>query len=337
MKAGSTSGGTKPLDPRAAVTDETVRGTLPTVTVGETYAPEPVSLVADLAQLFKLRVTGMVVLTSCAGVFLAARNTGTLPPLIFLKIVIGIALVSGASSVLNQVMERESDGRMSRTRNRPLPAGRMSPKTGLSIGVSALIAGTAFLAFTTNLLSGTLALLTALAYVFIYTPLKKKTPLSTLAGAFPGAMPPLIGWTAVTGELGWKPLVLFAIMFFWQFPHFLAIAWLYREDYERAQIRMRPVTDPTGHSTIAEILFAGLMLIPVSVLPFWLGLGGKAYLVSAVVLGVGYLIFGFRLAALRMPPSAAYTKKYARQLLQASVIYLPLLFIVMMASRAGAR
>jgi protoheme IX farnesyltransferase len=181
-----------------------------------------------------------------------------------------------------------------------------------------------------NPLTALLAAATAIAYCFVYTPLKTKSPASTFIGAFPGAMPAVLGWTGVTGKFEWETLALFAIGFFWQFPHFFAIAWLYREDYERAGIRMLPVVRPDGEGTIRRILGYGAALIPISLLPTYLGMAGRAYFVGAIILGLGYLFFGVRLAMLKLPATSAQSKVAARNLLKASVIYLPLLLILMM-------
>jgi protoheme IX farnesyltransferase len=203
--------------------------------------------------------------------------------------------------------------------------------TGVSVGVI----GAAVLFLANNPLTSLLAIVTALAYVFIYTPLKVMSPISTFVGAFPGAMPVVLGWTAVTGKLEWETWALFAIGFLWQFPHFFAIAWLYREDYERAGIRMLPVVRPDGEGTIRRILGYGTALIPVSLLPTYLGMAGRAYFFGAIALGLAYLFFGVRLAMLKLPATSAQSKKAARQLLQASVIYLPLLLGLLMIDGAN--
>jgi heme o synthase len=325
----------RPLRARK-VTDETLRGVAPTKTVGETRAKKPVSRFDDLLTLFKIRVTSMVVLTGLLGFFLASRKTGI--DVMTWKMVatlLGIGIVSGGAAALNQGIEWRQDGKMARTKDRPVPSGRMRQQTAIILGLLTVGGGCGLLWAMTNPLTALLTFATAAAYVLVYTPLKMITPVSTLVGAFPGAMPPVLGWTAVTGSLDPESLALFAILFFWQFPHFLAIAWLYRDDYERAGIKMRPVVDQTGRITITEILANGLVLIPVSLAPVLLGLGHWPYAVAAMLLGVGYLIFGVRLAMLRLPPSAASTKKHARQLLQASVIYLPLLVVALIAN--GAR
>jgi protoheme IX farnesyltransferase len=311
--------------------ETTLGGIRPTMTVGETYAPSPVSVVSDTFALFKPRVTSLVVLSAWAGYYMAAREYNA--PRFDLHLganLLGIALVSSCAATLNQILERREDARMLRTRNRPLPAKRMNVRPAAIIGTLIGVAGTTLLALVNNPLTALLALATAVAYCFVYTPLKVKSPISTFVGAFPGAMPAVLGWVGVTGRFDWESLALFAIGFFWQFPHFLAIAWLYREDYERAGIRMLPVVKPDGESTIRRILGYGAALIPISLMPTYLGIAGRAYFLGAVILGVGYLYFGLRLAMLKLPATSALSKKQARQLLQASVIYLPLLFILMM-------
>jgi heme o synthase len=318
------------------VDDETIRGVAPTKTVGEARARKPVSITQDLLTLFKIRVTSLVVLTSALGYFLAARKMHV--DVLTWKMTVtllGIGVVSGGAAALNQAIEWRQDGKMSRTKDRPVPSGRMAQRTALMLGLLAVAGGCGMLWAVTNPLTAVLTLATAAAYVLIYTPLKMMTPVSTLVGAFPGAMPPVLGWTAITGSVDPESLALFAILFFWQFPHFLSIAWLYRDDYERAGIRMRPVVDQTGRITLTEILANGVVLIPVSLAPVLLGMGGWPYIAAAVLLGIGYLAFGIRLAMLRQPPSAASTKRHARQLLQASVIYLPLLVVALIAD--GAR
>ena len=315
---------------------ETASGIAPIKSVGESYVA-PVSRLADYASLCKPRVTSMVVLTAWAGFYLAAKKSG-MPPfsLSLVETLAGVGLVACGASAMNQVLEREADARMLRTRMRPIPAGRMGHEHATAAALLMALAGTLLLALTTNVLTGALALGTAASYCFVYTPLKKVGPISTFVGAFPGAMPAVLGWTAVTGSLEWKALALFAIVFFWQFPHFLAIAWLYREDYERAGILMLPVVDESGSSTVRQILLYGAALIPVSLLPFFLHMSGWIYFAGAILMGAMYLWFGIRLARLRLPPGAAASKKEARELLQASVIYLPLLLILLMVTRTAA-
>lgn len=319
---------------RTAAHDETTSGLRPTQTVGEAHALPSVSRMADLAELFKVRVTLMVVLTAWVGYFYGTQKS-VLPAtsVHLIWTLLGVGLVSAGAGAINQVLERAGDQLMTRTRNRPIPSNRMSVRTASILGWAAIATGTLLLSFTSNWLTGGLALATALMYCFVYTPLKKVAPISTFVGAFPGAVPPALGWTAVRGELEWEALILFAIVFFWQFPHFLAIAWLYRDDYEKAGIRMLPVVDKSGDETVRQILVYGALLIPVSVAPFLLGMSGPIYPAGAILLGIAYFYFGWRLAVLRLPPTAASSKGHARQLLQASVIYLPLLIGLMVAER----
>ena len=199
---------------------------------------------------------------------------------------------------------------------------------GLILG----LVGLCQLAFFVNPLTAFLAAFTLASYVFIYTPLKRFTTLCTLVGAFPGAMPGVLGWTAARGQLEWGTLVLFAILFVWQFPHFFSIAWLYREDYEKGGIKMLPVVEEDGRSTARRILVYSVILIPVSLLPSYMGMAGKIYLVGALVLGFAMLYFGIRLAFLNLPLATARSKMRARHVLQATVIYLPLLFALMMGN-----
>jgi protoheme IX farnesyltransferase len=186
------------------------------------------------------------------------------------------------------------------------------------------------LALTTNVLSGVLALATAVTYLGLYTPLKKISPISTFVGAFPGAMPPLLGWTAIRGKLEPEAIILFLIVFFWQFPHFQAIAWMYRDDYEAAGVKMLPVVDKAGHSVIRQMLVYASTLIPVSLMPAVLRMSGKIYLGGALVLGLAFLWFVWRLARTKLPTTSPDSRKLARQLLQASITYLPILFAFMM-------
>jgi len=317
------------------VADATSRGVGPTKMIGETAPYEHPSFVGDISQLFKFRITVLLVLCASIGTMLAERKSGlpyftsTLAFVLF-----GIFLTASGAAAINELMEIEADGRMSRTRWRPLPAGRMSIPFAAAAASLTTLAGTAILMSLTNVLTGMLTLSTVLFYGFCYTPLKKITPWCTFIGAIPGAMPPLLGWTAIRGRLEPEAFALFAIQFCWQFPHFHAISWLYREDYERAHIKMLPVVDLTGKRTLFQILSYGVLLIPVSIMPYLLRMGGVIYVTGAVILGLLYLTFGIRLAMLKLPPMAAHSKRQARQLLQASVIYLPLLFGLLAANGA---
>jgi heme o synthase len=301
----------------------------------ETPAPPVVlkknSLLGDYLQLFKVRVTALIVVTAWTGFYMGAAASGVSSlSRALLNALLGIGATCAGSAALNEVFERDIDARMRRTRNRPLPAGRMSLATGLTAGVLATVAGSVFLALTTNVLTGVLAFATAVVYLAFYTPLKRISPVSTFVGAFPGAMPPLLGWTAIRGKLELEAVFLFLIVFFWQFPHFQAIAWMYRDDYEAAGIKMLPVVDHAGHSVIRQMLAYCSTLISVSLVPALLGMTGTVYMVGALVLGLAFLWFVLRLARTKLPTTSPDSRKFARQLLQASVLYLPLLFALMM-------
>jgi protoheme IX farnesyltransferase len=263
-------------------------------------------------------------LTSAAGFALASR--GPVDYVLFAHALIGIGLLSSGIGTLNQFIERDLDGLMRRTSDRPLPSGRLLPIEALWFGVLLTAGAEVYLAALVNTLTSVLGLFVIAGYLFVYTPLKTRTSLSTAIGAFPGAMPPLMGWTAARGEIDIAAWVLFAILFLWQFPHFLAIAWMYREDYGRAGIRMLPVVEPDGRVTGQQIILYALMLVPVSLLPTVLGISGKLYLVAAFVLGGLFLASSIRAALSK-------SNQHARQLLLASVLYLPLLFGVMVLNR----
>jgi protoheme IX farnesyltransferase len=291
------------------------------------------SLLRDYAELTKLRVTSLIVMTAWCGYFFGAHKSGE-SWLTFglLHALIGIGLVSSGTAALNEVMEHDIDAHMRRTALRPLPAGRMSMTHAILVGSIASVGGSIYLAVFTNPLTGLLTLLTSAIYLVAYTPLKRISPICTFVGAFPGAMPGVLGWTAARGRLEWGTLVLFGILFVWQFPHFFSIAWLYREDYAKGGIKMLPVVEDDGRSTAWRILAYSVILIPLSVLPTFMGMAGKIYLVGAVVLGLTLLYFGMRLAYLKLPLLSPQSKMRARHLLQATVIYLPLLFALMMGN-----
>jgi len=238
----------------------------------------------------------------------------------------GIALLSSGIATLNQYIERDLDSLMRRTADRPLPSGKLHPNEALIFGWTLTIVAEVYLALMVNPLSALLGLTVIAGYLFAYTPLKTRTTLSTMVGAFPGAVPPLIGWAAARGEIGLEAWVLFAILFLWQFPHFLAIAWMYREDYGRAGILMLPVVDPDGRVTAQQIVVYTVLLLPVSLLPTVLGTSGKIYFVGAIVLGLLFLYSSVRAAMSK-------SRQEAKRLLLASVIYLPLLFILMVVNR----
>src|SRR6202163_4367956 len=224
-----------------------------------------VSRVRDYAELTKARVTILIVLTAWCGYFLGAHKLGVSSWSVGLfHALLGVALVSSGTAALNEVLESNVDARMRRTALRPLPSGRMSRAHGAAVGLALTLGGSAYLAINSNLLTGLLVFLTSLVYLKVYTPLKKVSPMFTFVGAFPGAMPVVLGWTAARGKLEVETLILFAIMFVWQFPHFFSIAWLYREDYAQGDIRMLPVVESDGKSTVWRILAYSAALIPVS-------------------------------------------------------------------------
>ncbi|MSO20525.1 MAG: protoheme IX farnesyltransferase [Acidobacteria bacterium] len=284
------------------------------------------TVMADFAELTKPSVTGLILFSTVIGFYLA--SSGSLDFALLFHTLLGTGLVAGGTAALNQYWERDTDALMYRTRNRPLPAGRMQAWKALAFGAGLALAGTIYLIWFVNGLSSLLAAATLISYLFLYTPLKTRTPHSTLVGSFPGAIPPLIGWAAVAGELPLAAWVLYAILFLWQFPHFLAIAWLYQEDYARASIVMLPVAEPDGKSTGRQIILCTLALLPVSLVPTWLGVTGNIYLVGTLLAGFGYLYYGL-LAARRK------TKPDARRLLLASVIYLPIIYALMLIDKVN--
>ena len=280
--------------------------------------------IAAYAELTKPRITFLIVLTSAAGFALASPGAVNYSAL--LSAMFGIALLSSGIATLNQYIERDLDSLMRRTADRPLPSGKLHPNEALVFGWTLTVVAEVYLALMVNPLSALLGLTVIAGYLFAYTPLKTRTTLSTMVGAFPGAVPPLIGWAAARGEIGLEAWVLFAILFLWQFPHFLAIAWMYREDYGRAGILMLPVVEPEGRVTAQQIVVYTVLLLPVSLLPAALGTSGKIYLVGAMVLGLLFLYSSVRAAMSK-------SRQEAKRLLLASVIYLPLLFILMVVNR----
>lgn len=309
---------TQPLDPGAApaqVTRRTGAG----------------ALAHDYSELVKARVTTLIIMTAWCGFYFGALKMGvTTVSWTLLNALLGIGLVSGGTAAMNEVVERDLDALMRRTSRRPLVTGSMSVWHATTVSLVMILGGTAYLAFTTNWLTAALTLATSIVYLLAYTPLKRVAPICTFIGAFPGAMPPVLGWTAIRGRLDPEALVLFAILFFWQFPHFHSIALLYKEDYERANIRMLPVVEPDGRSTAREILLYSSALIPVTLAPTLLGMAGKTYFVGAFVLGAAVFYCSLRIWRSKLEPARPQSKMLARQLLQATVFYLPLLFALMM-------
>jgi protoheme IX farnesyltransferase len=299
-------------------------------------AGETASRIADYRELFKVRVTAMVMLTAWAGFYLGSMQSGissVQPGLV--EALVGIGMVSAGAAALNECLERKLDAKMIRTSNRPMAAGRIGLAHGISLGLIFIIAGALWLTHSTNVMTGTLTLITAFTYVTIYTPLKRYTSLATFVGAFPGAMGPLLGWTAARGRIEWPAVALFGILFVWQFPHFMAISWLYREDYARAGIKMLPVIQPDGWSTVLEALTYAVLMIPVSLLPVYLHIAGMYYGVAAAILGLVYLGYTIRFSRITRARSTIESKMYARDLLKVSVIYLPLLLTALMLNAKG--
>lgn len=279
---------------------------------------------ADLVELTKPRITTMVAVTTAAGFVMAG---GSLDLLLLLHTLVGTALVASGAGALNHVVERDVDARMRRTADRPLASGRLDPDLGLLWAVLLSVAGVTWLAVGVNLLTSLIGALTLAGYVFVYTPMKRLTSLATIVGAVPGAMPPLMGWTAARDTLDPGAWVLFAILFLWQLPHFLAIAWMYRVDYERGGMPMLPVLDPQGERTGRQAVLYAAALVPVSLLPTPLGLTGGVYFAGALALGVGFLAAALAFQSRR-------TNKAARKLLLVSVLYLPLILAAMLLDSA---
>jgi protoheme IX farnesyltransferase len=282
------------------------------------------SRLADYLELTKPRVAVLVLFTVAAGVWLGSAGAADLVCLV--HAVLATGLIAGGASALNQLLERHSDALMRRTESRPLPAGRLQPAEVLVFGLALGVGGLVYLAAAVRQpLAVLVAAFTFLSYVFLYTPLKRRTSLNTLVGAVPGALPPVIGWTAARGELGPGALVLFLILFIWQVPHFLAIAWIYREDYARAGLVMLPGLDATGAVTGRQMTIYSLTLLPVSLLPVLVGVAGTGYLIAAIALGLAFLasVLGFLHEA---------NNAQARQVLRASLIYLPLLLAFLLVT-----
>ena len=281
------------------------------------------SPLADYIALTKPRLNALVVASSAAGYYLG--SAAALDPVAMAVAVAGTAMVAGGSAVLNQVYERDTDALMRRTRLRPLPDGRVSPADARVYGLGLATVGVALLAARANVLAAGLALTTLAIYLTIYTPLKRRSPAATLVGAVPGALPPLIGWTASHGSVSVGGLALFAIVFLWQIPHFMAIAWLYRDDYGKAGFPMLPVIDPDGGRTAKHALVYAAALWPVSIAPALTGVAGNVYLACAVVLGAALLWLAIRF-------KAEPNDRTARALFIGSITYLPLLWIAMIAN-----
>jgi heme o synthase len=273
----------------------------------------------EFVELTKPRITLFILMSTGIGFMCATHLGKAWTWMQLLHTLLGTALIASGTAALNQWYESEEDALMFRTRRRPIPSGRVTSKHALGFGVAMSVAGFAELCLGVNVLTGLLGLFTLASYLFVYTPLKRRSPISTTIGAIPGAMPPLIGYAAACGHLNFEAGILYAILFLWQFPHFYAIAWMYREDYARAGIRMLPVVEPDMDSTARRIVWFSLALVPMSLAPKFFAMAGNVYLFGAAVLGSIVLYAGFRAASRR-------TIGHARQVLLASVVYLPLLY-----------
>ena len=335
------SGGPRLISSAAASKRSTVAIVGPVPVPSERTGPEEAlaplrpgltaSRITDYAELFKTRVTAMVVLTAWAGFYLGSIRSGisSIQPGI-VAVLLGIGLVSAGAAALNEAMEYRSDARMVRTSRRPMASGRISLTHGLLLAFGVTGLGTALLLREANSLTAGLTLFTAATYVLIYTPLKRVTTLATFIGAFPGAMPPLLGWVAARGRIEWPAVALFALLFVWQFPHFMAIAWLYREDYGRAGIRMLPVVEPDGRSTVRQALAYAVLMVPVGLLPVYLHMADWLYGTAALLLSLVYLGYTVRFGRIVRATSKVESKMYARDLLKISVLHLPVLLILLM-------
>lgn len=297
-------------------------GRVPTGTTGEGGGLG--ALAADYVALAKPRLNVLVVVTALAGYYMGMASG--LQVVLLLHMVVGTALVASGSAVYNQLLEIEADGLMRRTRARPLPAGRLTPRAARVFAAVLSAVGVVLLAWGVNLLAAGIAFVTLLTYTVFYTPLKRRTSLSTVVGGVPGALPPMIGWAAARNTLSVEAWILFGIVFLWQMPHFLAIAWMYREDYQRAGFPLLPVIEPDGASTGRQALLYAAALVPVSLAPAAVGMTGSVYLTGAAVLGVAFVWLAARFAWQRTTPSA-------RRLFFGSIVYLPLLWVLMVLNR----
>jgi protoheme IX farnesyltransferase len=282
------------------------------------------SLPAVFADLVKARLTLLVLLTTFVGFYLG--ESGSVNYLLMFHALFGTALVASGAAALNQLLEREYDAKMRRTASRPLPSGRLQPTTVAIFGGVCSVAGLIYLATLVNLLTSVVGAVTSISYLFIYTPLKRVTWVNTLVGAIPGALPPLMGWTAARNELSGEGWTLFAILAFWQIPHFMAIAWLYREEYAKAGFVMLPNVDADGSRTAQYAVANTLALFIIGLCPFLLKMNGPVYLATATILSAGYFVCAVRFAR-------QLTARRARQLFLASIIYLPLLLAAMVCDK----
>ncbi len=276
-------------------------------------------------EMTKPRIAVMVLVTTVFAYVFAEPEVFSWTILLFT--LLGTGMAGGGASVLNMYLERDIDALMDRTKNRPIPSGKVSAHTALYYGVFLAIGGCLLLLWQVNMTTAFLALMSTFLYVLVYTPMKRLTWLNTTVGAVPGAMPPLIGWAASDGTLGAGAWILFAILFIWQHPHFFAIAWIFRDDYERGGLKMLPVVHPDGRNMFAQVLLFSLALIPVSMLPYFLGISGLVYLVGVVLIGLGMLASALLFMKRRTPESA-------RIEVRTSIVYLPLLLLLIIVDSA---
>ncbi|MEI8133826.1 MAG: heme o synthase [bacterium] len=294
------------------------------MTTQDISKPDFKSVMRDYFDLSKPGIGFYSLITTFTAFWMASG--GHIDYILLIHTIVATGLVTAGGGALNQVIEIQQDSEMRRTEKRPLPAGRLSHTSALAFGVLTSILGTVYLLMTVNALSALLAILTLAGYLFVYTPSKKMTSLSTVIGAFPGAIPILIGWVAVTGSIDLRGWTLFVILFLWQIPHFLAIAWMYRKDYARAGFPMLTVIEPEGISAAHQSLIYLIALVPISLFPTRLGLTGNIYFIGALILGLGFLTSAVLVAVRR-------TNASAKQMLFASIIYLPILLLLMVIDK----
>ncbi len=316
---------TKPVPPRQSSSSTATSGSGARVlTSSISHAAAERSVLRDYIELTKPEITLLVVLSALGGFLLAPPAYFDWGRLIFL--LMGVTLTAGGASVLNHWYERDLDARMKRTMRRPLPSGRISPDRARNFGYALVASGVALLCPLTNPLTGVMALVAAMLYVLVYTPLKRRTSWNTLIGTVPGALPALGGWTAATGNFGWGGWTIFGILAAWQMPHFLSLAWMYKKDYERGGHMMLPYEDPSGRSTVGQTLFFTLLMAAFSLIPLFLGLAGWFYTAVAIVLGAWFIW-----------TSSAFYRTYsvrdARRVLKASVYYIPALVLAIVLDR----
>jgi protoheme IX farnesyltransferase len=286
--------------------------------------------ILDYIELMKPELTGLSVLTALCGFYLA--TTGSLNYWLFFHTALGTLFVGGGAGALNQYIERNYDALMKRTERRPLPSGRLMPNDVLIFGAVLSFIGIAQLTIFTNLLTGFLAVLTWTTYLFLYTPLKRVTPFSTVIGGIPGALPPMMGWTAIRNDITIEAWILFAILFCWQMPHFFSLAWMYRKDYARAGFKILTVADEDGTRTSRQIFAYTIVLLPVSIAPTYWGMTGAISVIGALLLGIGFLFFSIillRFSGHHEPEALGKITFYSRRMFFASLIYLPALMLLM--------